>query len=91
MRAAFWYVRQIMRTAPPAGGIAIETFPRPGMTADITVDCFIAHNAATEFHPTGMCSTMPLALGGMVDTGLVVYETKNVCVVDMSVVPDRVG
>jgi hypothetical protein len=63
MRAAFWYVSQIMRIAPPTGGIAIETFPGPGTTADIDVNYFIAHNAATEFHPTGTCSMMPMALG----------------------------
>ncbi|KAK7053944.1 choline dehydrogenase [Favolaschia claudopus] len=87
MRAAFRYVRQIMSTAPLSGLIAIETFPGPGTVADVDVNFYIAHNAVTEYHPTGTNSMLPLSLGGVVNTSLVVYGTTNVRVVDVSIVP----
>jgi choline dehydrogenase-like flavoprotein len=87
MRAAFKYVRQIMGTAPINSVIAGETFPGSGTTADVDIDYYIAHNSGTEYHPIGTNSMMPLALGGVVNTTLVVYGTANVRVVDVSVVP----
>ncbi|KAJ7896315.1 hypothetical protein B0H14DRAFT_3853704 [Mycena olivaceomarginata] len=87
MRAAFKYVRQIMSTAPINSVIAGETFPGSGTTADVDIDYYIAHNSGTEYHPIGTNSMMPLALGGVVNTTLVVYGTANVRVVDVSVVP----
>ncbi|KAJ7265370.1 hypothetical protein B0H12DRAFT_1011456 [Mycena haematopus] len=87
MRAAFRYVRQIMGTAPISSVIAVETFPGAGTIADVDIDYYIAHNSATEYHPTGTNSMLPLALGGVVNTSLVVYGTANVRVVDVSIVP----
>jgi len=87
MRAAFKYVRQIMGTAPINSVIAGETFPGSATTADADIDYYIAHNSGTEYHPIGTSSMMPLALGGVVNTTLVVYGTANVRVVDVSVVP----
>jgi len=87
MRAAFKYVRRIMGTAPMSTLIASETFPGSGTTADVDIDYYIAHNSVTEYHPTGTNSMLPLELGGVVNTTLVVYGTANVRVVDVSVVP----
>ncbi|KAJ7302098.1 glucose-methanol-choline oxidoreductase, partial [Mycena albidolilacea] len=86
MRAAFKYVHQIMSTAPINSVIAGETFPGSGTTTDVD-NYYIAHNSGTEYHPIGTNSMMPLALGGVVNTTLVVYGTANVRVVDVSVVP----
>lgn len=41
----------------------------------------------TEFHGTGTTSMLPLELGGVVDTHLRVYGTKNLRVVDAGVFP----
>ncbi|KAJ6515246.1 hypothetical protein C8R45DRAFT_203429 [Mycena sanguinolenta] len=87
MRAAFRYVRQIMATAPISSVIAVETFPGAGTVADVDIDFYIAHNSVTEYHPTGTNSMLPLSMGGVVNTSLVVYGTTNVRVVDVSVVP----
>ncbi|KAF8207871.1 hypothetical protein K438DRAFT_1814488 [Mycena galopus ATCC 62051] len=87
MRAAFKYVRRIMGTAPISSLIAVETFPGPATVADVDIDYYIAHNSGTEYHPTGTNSMLPLALGGVVNTSLVVYGTTNLRVVDVSVVP----
>jgi choline dehydrogenase-like flavoprotein len=44
-------------------------------------------NSATNYHPCGTCSMMKEDLGGVVDSRLRVYGTKNVRVCDASVLP----
>lgn len=41
----------------------------------------------STFHPVGTCAMMPKELGGVVDSRLKVYGTKNLRVVDASVFP----
>ncbi|KAI0469423.1 GMC oxidoreductase-domain-containing protein [Xylaria cf. heliscus] len=41
----------------------------------------------TEFHPSGTAAIMPRSVGGVVDTGLRVYGTRNLRVVDASIMP----
>ena len=43
--------------------------------------------SSTNYHPCGTCSMMPESLGGVVDSKLRVYGTKNVRVVDASIMP----
>lgn len=48
-------------------------------------------NLVTEFHPSGTTAMMPLSLGGVVDTDLLVYGTTNVRIVDAGIMPMVVG
>jgi choline dehydrogenase-like flavoprotein len=41
----------------------------------------------TEFHGIGTTSMLPLELGGVVDTHLRVYNTKNLRIVDAGIFP----
>ncbi|KAL2126445.1 hypothetical protein VTI74DRAFT_892 [Chaetomium olivicolor] len=51
----------------------------------------VKRHVQTEFHPSGTTAMMPLALGGVVSSRLVVYGTANVRVVDAGVMPLVVG
>ncbi|KAJ7248394.1 hypothetical protein C8J57DRAFT_1189614 [Mycena rebaudengoi] len=86
-RAAFKYVRNIAKAAPMSNIIKSETMPGTSVTADADIDSYIAKNSGTEYHPSSTNSMLPLAYGGVVNTSLVVYGTKNLRVVDMSVIP----
>ncbi len=41
----------------------------------------------SNFHPTGTCAMMPRDLGGVVDERLIVHGTRNLRVVDASIMP----
>lgn len=43
--------------------------------------------SSTNYHPCGTCSMMPEKMGGVVDDRLKVYGTRNVRVVDASIMP----
>lgn len=47
----------------------------------------IQNGLRTEFHGTGSTSMLPISLGGVVDTHLRVYGTKNLRVVDAGIFP----
>lgn len=60
----------------------------PPMEADDTaLRMFINNGIGTEYHPSCTCAMLPLELGGVVDSNLLVYGTQNLRVVDASVFP----
>jgi choline dehydrogenase len=57
---------------------------------DATVDTLmptIKSGIRTEFHGSGATSMLPLEHGGVVDTHLPVYGTKNLKIVDAGIIP----
>lgn len=58
----------------------------PDATAETLMPA-IRSGLRTEFHGTGTTSMLPLSLGGVVDTHLRVYGTKNLRVVDAGLIP----
>lgn len=62
-------------------------YPR-GFTADLDkTKEFVRDNAVGAMHYTSTCSMMPREMGGVVDSQLRVYGTKNLRVVDASIMP----
>ena len=51
---------------------------------------FAKHSSTTNYHPVGTCAMMPKDLGGVVDSRLKVYGTKNLRVCDASIFPIQV-
>jgi choline dehydrogenase-like flavoprotein len=47
----------------------------------------IKRNVATEYHVSCSCPMLPLDLGGVVDSRLLVYGTQNLRIVDSSIMP----
>ncbi|KAI9725227.1 MAG: hypothetical protein M1828_003408 [Chrysothrix sp. TS-e1954] len=48
---------------------------------------YINSAIGTEYHPSGTCSMLPLDMGGVVDSNLLVYGTQNLRIVDASIYP----
>lgn len=71
----------VLLPVPPPGLTHEELMNR---TALINTIKSLVH---TEFHPSGTIAMMPRKGGGVVDTGLKVYGTRNLRVVDASIIP----
>ncbi|KAF8695187.1 GMC oxidoreductase family, partial [Rhizoctonia solani] len=90
INAGIKYVRTISATAPMSSYFKAETSTTSASTTDDAINTYIANSVATEYHPIGTCSMLPLDMGGVVDTTLRVYGTSNVRVIDASVMPIHV-
>jgi len=59
----------------------------PDNATDLQWQEYIQNTYAPVFHPIGSVPMLPREDGGAVDPNLVVYGTKNVRVVDSSILP----
>ena len=60
----------------------------PPLEADEdALDQVINNGIRTEFHPSGTCAMLPLEQGGVVDSHLRVWGTRNLRVIDASIFP----
>ncbi|GJE89858.1 GMC oxidoreductase [Phanerochaete sordida] len=80
--------RQIcMETVPMKDMIEKELKPGPDVQTDEEFREHVRRTVGTSWHTCGTCSMLPREDGGVVDPDLKVYGTKNVRVVDLSIVP----
>ncbi|KAJ5949292.1 Glucose-methanol-choline oxidoreductase [Penicillium verhagenii] len=84
------FVEQISTTGPFAG--LLKPGKRmPENTKDLTdldhAKEVVKERLFTCFHPAGSCAMLPKEIGGVVDSNLKVYGTRNLRVVDASIFP----
>ncbi|KAJ6580893.1 alcohol oxidase [Mycena capillaripes] len=68
-----------------------EVRPGPDVQTDEQIADYVKSTFSTTWHTAGSCSMLPLADGGVVDNRLKVYNTTNIRVVDISIVPLQIG
>ncbi|KAH9483223.1 GMC oxidoreductase family protein Mala s 12 [Psilocybe cubensis] len=84
----FKWNRRVVQTEPLKSFVKqTEVFPGPQVQTDEQIANHIKNTISTVYHTIGSCSMLPLADGGVVDTKLKVYNTSNLRVVDVSIVP----
>ncbi|KAJ4470909.1 hypothetical protein J3R30DRAFT_3300060, partial [Lentinula aciculospora] len=87
LREGFKMARLVSQTSPISAYLTGEIKPGSSVDTDNEWDTWIESIIGTEYHPTGTCAMLPLELGGVVNTSLIVYGTSNVRVADASVYP----
>ncbi|GJE91044.1 GMC family oxidoreductase [Phanerochaete sordida] len=87
------HILKVVRTPPLSDLVEVELAPGPNfdLSTDEKVQEFVSRNTSTTWHLCGTCSMMPRELGGVVDAKLKVYGTKNLRVMDLSVLPLQVA
>jgi len=89
------FLRRLALAPPLRQAWEAEYEPGPeavgGGAGDDEWRAFVRNTTLSIFHPTGTCSMLPRADGGVVDARLVVYGTRNLRVVDASVVPVQIS
>ncbi|KOS18115.1 Glucose oxidase [Escovopsis weberi] len=82
-------------TAPLGDLFADNTAPGYGVLPRNATDAqwaaFVRATATNGLHVVGTCAMLPRALGGVVDAAARVYGTRNVRVVDASIIPMQVS
>ncbi|KAF8477866.1 hypothetical protein JB92DRAFT_2838092 [Gautieria morchelliformis] len=87
MAAAAKRIQQIVATPPLSDWIAGPISPPAGVTTIPDLEAYIRANVNIANHIIGTALMAPRNDGGVVDPYLKVYGTKNVYVVDASVIP----
>ncbi|MCJ1390926.1 hypothetical protein MMC18_003787 [Xylographa bjoerkii] len=83
---ALKFNRQILAT-PSMQLLQAAQFVPPVDADDDALNQVINNGIRTEFHPSGTLAMLPLEMGGVVDSTLLVYGTQNLRVVDASIFP----
>ena len=83
------YVETLAQTEPLASLFKKEGRRCPPDTTvnDLQSAKEIIKQGISYFHPTGTCAMMPKAIGGVVNERLIVHGTRNLRIVDASIMP----
>ncbi|KZT09996.1 GMC oxidoreductase [Laetiporus sulphureus 93-53] len=81
------FARKVAQTEPFKSITVQEVVPGPGVITDEQLRDTVKKNLSTIWHTVGSASMLPEDKGGVVDATLKVYGTKNIRIVDLSVVP----
>ncbi|KAG5652642.1 hypothetical protein H0H81_004197 [Sphagnurus paluster] len=83
--------RQIFDAAALKDVVAQEILPGSSIQEDADIEDYIKRQVGTSFHPLGSAAMLPREEGGVVDANLKVYGTKNLRVVDASIIPIQIA
>ncbi|KAK9489782.1 hypothetical protein V1508DRAFT_400526 [Lipomyces doorenjongii] len=78
---------KLAATAPLSEALDKCIVPAVPLSTDEEYKDFARQTLGTFYHPIGTCSMLPREDGGVVDSSLLVYGTKNLRVVDASIMP----
>ncbi|KAI0774498.1 alcohol oxidase [Fomes fomentarius] len=81
------FARSLRNVSPLKEMTTKEHNPGPEVQTDEQIVDWIKKVMSTTWHTAGSCSMLPKANGGVVDSHLKVYGTKNLRVADLSVLP----
>ncbi|KAF5021016.1 hypothetical protein F66182_6947 [Fusarium sp. NRRL 66182] len=81
------FARKVAETEPLRSVWEAETEPGPNVTTDEQFRDFAVKTVNSFYHPIGTCAMLPEKDGGVVDSNLRVHGTRNLRVVDASIIP----
>jgi len=81
------FARKIANTEPMKSLWESEIDPGIVVQTDAQWRDYAVKTTETFYHPVGTCALLPKKDGGVVDKNLLVYGTKNLRVVDNSIIP----
>jgi len=88
MIALVRYIRRFINSEALAAYKPVEVSPGAEIESDADLAEWIRDTyIPTVYHPVGSAAKMPLELGGVVSEELVVHGTKNLRIVDASIMP----
>ncbi|KAG6855247.1 hypothetical protein H0H87_006187, partial [Tephrocybe sp. NHM501043] len=88
---AYKFTRKLYSTTPLKDFIDDEVSHTPDVDNDEEIIEYIKKALGSTFHPIGTACMLPRKDGGVVDARLKVYGTKNLRVVDASILPIHIG
>ncbi|KAF8914726.1 GMC oxidoreductase [Mucidula mucida] len=81
------FARKVVSTDALKDVVREEIIPGPDVQSDEQLKEFVRSTGQTVYHPIGTASMLPREDGGVVGPDVKVYGTKNLRVVDASIIP----